>query len=302
VRVFDSVRRHPLLAYFAVAFAVSWLLWLPRIATEQGWWSRDVPEWWHYAGAAGPVTAAIAVARIVDGRRGLTALRDQYRPSRVQAAWLAFALLSLGALFVAGVIAARIVEGSWPGYDDLTKTANLPNLGLPLTLAVHILTFGIGEETGWRGFALPRLQQTRSAASATAVLLIGWALWHVPSFFENPSYADMSPALFVGWFVGLGLGAVFLTWLYNSTEGSLLTVVLWHGTFNTITASEAAPAQIASVVTTGVMLLAIAALAFAGPSQLRGVSRRAGLRVRWTDLLGAAGAAEADRGRTRVRG
>jgi membrane protease YdiL (CAAX protease family) len=286
--VYKSVRRHPLLAYFALACAVSWMLWLPRIATEQGWWSRDIPEWWHYAGAAGPVSAAILVAATVDGRRGLAALWHQYRPSRARSGWLLFALGSLAVLLAAGLLVARVAEGEWPPYGDLAKTGNLPDLGLPLTLAIHIFTFGVGEETGWRGFALPRLQQTRAAMPATATLLVGWALWHVPSFFENPSFEDMSPVVFVGWFLGLGLGAVFLTWLYNSTSGSLLAVVLWHGVFNTIAASEAASGQIASVVTAGVMLLAVLVLALAGPSQLCGLSRRAGARVRWSDQLRAA--------------
>lgn len=281
------IRRHTAAAYFGLAFAVSWLFWLPRIASEQGWWARDVPEWWHYAGAAGPVTAAFVVAVLVDGRAGAGALLAQYHPSRVRTGYLLFVLASLLTMFATGLVVERLVEGDWPAYSELAKTNNLPAIGLPLTFLVHLLTFGIGEETGWRGFALPRLQETHRALPATAILFAGWATWHVPSFFENPDFRDMSMPMLVGWTLGLALGAIFLTWLYNSTAASLLTIVVWHGLFNTITASEAASGAIAAVVSTGVMMTALAVLALAGPAELRGRSRGAERRVRWSTLVGA---------------
>lgn len=278
------VRAHPVATYFALAYAISWALWLPAVASEQAWWDLDLPTSWHYVGAAGPMVAALLVAWAVDGRRGLRALSDQYRPSRAPVRWLAFALGSLLVLLGAGLAGARIADGEWPAYAALAKAGNLPAIGLPLTFLVHLFTFGIGEETGWRGFALPHLQERRSAGRATTLLFAGWALWHLPAFFENPSYEEWNLATIAGWAVGLALGAVFLTWLYNSARGSLLTVVLWHALFNTITASEAASGVLAAVVTTGVMAIAIAALLVAGPTELRGWSRRSGPRLRWSDL------------------
>lgn len=279
------VRRHPLLAYVALACAITWLLWLPRVATEQDWWARDVPEWWHYAGAAGPPVAAFVVAALAEGRIGVRVLLAQFEPSRLRSRYAVLALAGLLALFAAGVIAARLSDGEWPAYSELAKSNNLPAIGLPLTLAVQVLTFGIGEEVGWRGFALPHLQQSRRAMPATAIMFAGWAAWHVPSFFENPDFQDMTVPLIVGWAAGLALGAVLLTWLYNSTSASLLVVAVWHGLFNTISASEAASDVIAPVVSTGVMLAAVGVLVVAGPAELRGLSRHAGRRMRWSDLL-----------------
>ncbi|MEZ4552540.1 MAG: lysostaphin resistance A-like protein [Dehalococcoidia bacterium] len=281
------VRARTVLAYFAVAYGVSWLLWLPLVASQQGWWSLDLPESWHYAAAAGPVTAAFVVAGIVDGRSGGRALLEQYRPSRAPRGWLVAAVGSVLALAAGGIIGTRIADGAWPSYAEFAKTGNLPALGLPLTFLVHLLTFGVGEETGWRGFALPHLQERWGALRATALLYAGWAGWHIPSFFENPTFSDWSATTMVGWLIGLGLGAVFLSWLYNSTHGSLLTVVAWHALFNTVTASEAASESVllAAVVTTGVMAIATVALIAAGPAELSGWSRHAGPRVRWSDLL-----------------
>jgi len=283
------IRRHPLPAYYTLAFGITWTLWLPRVATEQDWWARDVPEWWHYTGAAGPVAAAFIVVALVDGRAGTRALLTQYDPSKLRSPYAVLAFVSLLAMFAVGLVAERIAEGGWPAYSEVTKANNLPAIGLPLTALAQVLTFGIGEETGWRGFVLPRLQQSHRALSATAILVVGWVAWHVPSFFENPDFRDMTVFTLVGWTSGLALGAVLLTWLYNSTAAGLLAVALWHGLFNTISASEAASGMIAPVVSTGVMLMALIVLVLAGPVQLRGLSRHGERRVRWSDLLSANG-------------
>lgn len=266
--------RHPLAAYFVLACAVSWLLWLPRIATEQGWDGWAVPDWWHYAGAAGPIVAAVLVVGRTEGMPGLRRLFAQFDPRRASAGWLAFAVGSPIVLFAAAAAIARAVTGAWPAYDMVAKTSNLPAIGLPLTFIVHVATFGIGEETGWRGYALPRLQARHDALTATLLLAVGWGIWHVPSFFGNTGYADMGGVDLVGWSIGLVLGAVFLTWLYNSSSGSLTAIVLWHGLFNTLVASEASEGLIAAAMTTGVMVLAVFAVAVAGRRRLTGLSRR----------------------------
>ena len=264
--------RWPLLAYFSIACAVSWLAWLPRIASQQGWWGWSVPEWWHYAGAAGPITAALLLTVRTEGWAGVSDLLSQFRV-RPATGWLLLALGSPLALFAIGAMVARGITGAWPAFADVAKTQNLPALGLPLTFIVHVMTFGLGEETGWRGFALPRLQARHDALRATLLLSIGWGLWHVPSFFGNPGYAAFGAIDLAGWAIGLVLGAIFLTWLYNSTGGSLTAIVIWHGLFNTLVASEAAAGLIAAVMTTGIMVLAVAALVSSGGRNLTGLSR-----------------------------
>lgn len=277
----ETVRRYPVVFYFLVAYTVSWTLWLPRVATVQGWWDHDVPAWWHYAGAAGPVSAAVVIAALSEGRAGIRSLLDQFALHRVRWPWLTFAVFCPVVLMLAGLVLTRVIEGEWPSYDALSRTDNLPALALPLTLLIHIVTFGIGEETGWRGFALPRLQREHSAIRATHVLAVGWGLWHVPTFFENESFMRMGFLNVVGWSAGLWMGAIFLTWLYNSSQGSLIVVVLWHGLFNLFSASEAS-GIVPVVITMGIIVTAMVALRFAGPEELTGLSRHAGHRERFS--------------------
>jgi membrane protease YdiL (CAAX protease family) len=255
-----------------MAYAVSWLLWLPLVATVQGWWDVDVPLWWHYTGAAGPITAAVTVTALTEGALGVRALAGLYRPSRTRTRWLAFAVLMPLVSCGAGLVVARLADGTWPTYDQLSSTDNLPRLGFLLTLLVHVFTFGFGEETGWRGFALPGLQKSLIATRAAGWLAIWWGLWHSPTFFENPSFTDMGPFQVVGWGFGLWMGSIFLAWLYNSSGGSLLAVVLWHGLFNQFSASNA-PDAVPVMQSLGVILVALAAIRFAGPEELTGLSR-----------------------------
>ncbi len=83
----------------------------------------------------------------------------------------------------------------------------------------------------------------------------------------------MSLPQLAGWLVSLWLGAIFLTWLYNSSAGSLIVVVVWHALFNQFSASDAG-SIVPAVLSVGVILMAIVALRLAGPERLTGFSRR----------------------------
>jgi membrane protease YdiL (CAAX protease family) len=128
----------------------------------------------------------------------------------------------------------------------------LPQISGGIGWLTWILTFGLGEEVGWRGFALPRLQEERDARSATLVLGLLWAGWHTPTFFYNYELSVFSVVAFT---VGILSGAAVLTWLYNSTGGSVLAAIVWHGTYNAAAASG--NGVVSAVVTAGVIAAAI---------------------------------------------
>jgi len=83
---------------------------------------------------------------------------------------------------------------------------------------IWIFSFGLGEETGGRGFALPHLQANRSAMSATYIALWTVGAWHLPTF--TYSYDELNPFMFLGFVIGIMAGAGLLTSLFNVTGGS----------------------------------------------------------------------------------
>lgn len=262
--------RRDLRRYFVVAYAVSWLLWAPLVLAAAGWIGRGPPQWWHYAGAAGPITGALVASGLAGGRPAIAELLAQLDPRRVAAGWWAFAVLSPIALFAAGAVICRMVDGLWPDLDAVARTGNLPPLALPVTWLVHTVTFGIGEETGWRGFALPRLERGGSSPlGATAVLTLFWGAWHIPAFIYSENLRALGLVETIGWAVGLFAGAIFFTWLYHRTHRALLAIVVWHGTFNTLIVSEAAAGTIAAAMTTVFMAAVALIVLLDAPTMLR---------------------------------
>ena len=88
----------------------------------------------------------------------------------------------------------------------------------------------MGEELGWRGFALPLLQRERSALGVSLVLGAIWGLWHFPLYLVGTDIRPLS--IFPAFVLAVIATSVICTWLYNSTGGSLLIVVLFHAASN----------------------------------------------------------------------
>jgi uncharacterized protein len=233
------VKRHSLVVYFILAYAISWAFMLPVAASVQGLVKLRIPPALYYLASFGPMSAALIVTGLTEGRQGIRRLLGGLRKWRVGLGYYAFSILAPIALFALAVLASRAMTGNWPDLSLLGKADYLPYLGAPGVLALWLLTYGLGEETGWRGFALPRLQRNRSAASATLILALLWACWHLPAFFFRDTYVDMGIIGFPMFLISLIFAAMVFTWLYNSTGGSLLMVVLFHAVFNWLSVSEA---------------------------------------------------------------
>jgi membrane protease YdiL (CAAX protease family) len=120
-----------------------------------------------------------------------------------------------------------------------------------------IFVGALGEETGWRGYALPQLQRRFSPLASSLILAALWFGWHLPQFLVIATYRDFGPAQYLGMFLGLACGAVVLTWLYNRSGGSILLVAVWHGLYNVVAATQAATGLLAAVVSTLIMIQGI---------------------------------------------
>jgi len=224
------MKQYPLVAYFILAFAVTWVLVSPLVLSAQGLLAIPISPHWHFLGALGPILAALIITRIANGTVGLAEFIGRMRRWYVGLVWLLVAILSPALVFVLSAVILRAVGNPWPDFSKLTS-AEYANFAWVFGSLLSAVAYGIGEEAGWRGFALPRLQRSRSALSATFILSVFWAIWHVPMFFYR---FEFGVGQVIGFFIGLFAGAIWLTFLYNSTGGSIFMVATWHAIWNIV--------------------------------------------------------------------
>jgi membrane protease YdiL (CAAX protease family) len=242
----------PVAWFAALAYAVSWAWWLPILATggevERGdGWPTQVP------GLLGPMIAAFVVTAACDGRPGVRALAAEMVRWPRRWRWRLAALSPLAFLAVALLVAAAL--GRLPAAGDYGRMSGVP-AGIGLVLVALTLN-GFGEETGWRGFAQPRLQERLGPLRGTAVVAALWAGWHVPLFLVMASYRGFGVPLLFGFLIGLACGAVVLAAIYNGAGRSVLAVAVWHALYNLAVATEAGEGLVAPLVTFFVIFWAV---------------------------------------------
>lgn len=250
-------RQHALVLYFVIAYAVTWAIEIPIALSVQGIVATKVPMWIHYFASFGPFTAAVLVTGLTEGGVGIRRLLQRILQWRVKGRYYSFAVLGPVVLFALAVLADRLLQGTWPDLSLLGKADYLPYLGLPGALGLWLFTYSLGEETGWRGYALPHLQPNLRATTSTLVLALLWACWHLPAFFYRDTYVSMGLFGFPLFAVSLLFAAMVFTWLYNSTGGSLLIVILFHGVFNWLSVSDAGGPYAAIIMSIPIIVWAL---------------------------------------------
>jgi membrane protease YdiL (CAAX protease family) len=245
-----------LVVFFALAYALSWSWAIPLAAAHlvvrrgEGW-----PT--HYPLLLGPAIAAVVVTAWTMGRPGVGDLLARMARWRVPLRWWLAAVSP--AVFLGLPLIAMVVAGKpLPSAADFGWFSGTPAVGLVGVLLLITFVGALGEETGWRGYALPQLQRRFSPLTSTLILASLWFGWHLPQFFVAATYRDFSPVQYVGMFLGLTGGAVVLTWLYNRSGSSILLVIVWHGLYNFVSGTQAATGMLAAVVSTLVMIQGVA--------------------------------------------
>jgi len=239
-------------AFVALAFALSWAAWLPLLATGaviergSGW-----PT--HFFGLLGPALAALVVAGLA-GRAVLADLGRRLWPARSSLAGWALALSP------AAVIVAFVIAGADP--EGLTKYSGLPVLPLAGLFLLVLAVNGLGEELGWRGFLLPRLQSVWGPVAGALATGAIWALWHLPLFFVVASYLALPGWVIVAGFLpGLMAGSLVLA--HVTARAGVLGAALWHALYNmavaTLLAAATKPVVAGLALVWAVALVATAA-------------------------------------------
>jgi uncharacterized protein len=218
--------RFPLTAFFIVAVLISWVVVL--VVVRLG---LPATMWTIVAITLGPTVAAIVMTAVLEGAEGVRRLLGPLILWRVDPIWYAFVLLGVPLVFILGTV---FLPGAASSFDPLTPAKWSEYLWLfPLVILVGGPLF---EETGWRGFALPRLERKFGPLISTIVLSLIWASWHYPQYMipewaaQNGGFNLRAVTVFT---LAVLPMTVLLTWVFNNTRGSLLLAILPHASINT---------------------------------------------------------------------
>ncbi len=204
--------------FFVITFALTWVLFLPlvlRVFSQES----DEGRLLLLGAIGGPTITAFGLAALTAGRDGVRRLWWQGTRWRVGAGWYALVLAGPGLAVGASLAVAAALGGQAPSV----------NPWLPAVVAG--LLAGILEEFGWMGFAFPALQARYGALWAGVAMGVAVALWHLPFFFiPGTTQASSSFVFFLVLLIAL---RILFGWIYNGTGGSILIMILFHGSWDT---------------------------------------------------------------------
>jgi membrane protease YdiL (CAAX protease family) len=234
--------RHQLVSFFVLAFAGTWLTELPYVLSKHGAgilqfssplltlliWTSPVSVF------MGPFLAAFVMTGATEGREGVGRFLRRFVLWRVGFRWYLFAFVGIP---VIGVLSVVVIPGVLGSFKGLGALAPLSLLGI----FVYVLFLGgaLGEEPGWRGFALPRLQSLHGPLLGSLILGPLWALWHLPLFLTP--WNKLTTFNVVVFVLATTCFAIMYTWVFNNTKGSVLMAILIHATFNASATGILAP-------------------------------------------------------------
>ncbi len=220
-----------LVIYVGLAYVISWTIWLPLYGHLFGLTDLPTLPFHHGIGGLGPLIAAFLTSWIFYKKKGIGLLLAKCLKVTPPIYFL-IALLSPFVLAVFASALSYLTNKTPINLNGLLKAKEFPQFNLLTFFLYNLLFFGFGEEVGWRGFALPRLQNQLNALTSSISLTLFWALWHWPLFFYRPGYMAMDMAGVVGWLFSLLTGSILLTWLFNSSRGSILICAVFHSTID----------------------------------------------------------------------
>ncbi|SEQ97376.1 CPBP family intramembrane glutamic endopeptidase [Natrinema salaciae] len=219
---FPWINDHPVAAFFVGAYAYTWIISAPALFMEPSLTAAILI----YVGSFGPPISAAAVTWLRGDDVGAWA--RQLTRWRVGWQWWIVALgLPVG---IAAAVTGLLVGIGGP--VDLGQAMPSPVLFVGIFLFALLVSGGLNEEPGWRGFAQARLNDHYSALTASLIIGVVWAGWHLPYFFAPVTPHSEFPLVNqVGWFFGILLLSIILAWAYNGT-GSVLIVMVLHAMAN----------------------------------------------------------------------
>lgn len=226
----DFLKRHDLLLGVVLMFVLTWPIDLALAAESRGMLPFNVPFPIAMSVGYGFVAAALIMTGLTKGNRGNLALLRRFLIWRVSKGWYVVVLGLYPLIYLTAIGLYILSGGQTPKITD-GMAYQLFGPATSVLFVVPFLLFNMlvnGEEIGWRGYVLPRLQWRYNALISSLIIGVIWTAWHIPKFlvagYDTP----------LGWYLVMTVArAVLFTWVYNGTRGSLLLVTIFHAVVNT---------------------------------------------------------------------
>jgi uncharacterized protein len=254
------VAQHPVAAFLIMYFAFTYLTALVPFLTQRAILPFGVTLWDPLPALFGCAAAFLVVAA-TGGRVGVRDLARRSLRWRVGPQWYLVALLGLP---IATVLCASALFGLAPLDALVDKWPLLFTLVVPMLL-FRVVVLNLTEEIGWMGYLQDRLQERHGPLKASVLVTIPFALWHLPSWMLELelTLTQLHLALAVTVLFGIThlFARVFMMWLYNNANRSVMLVGLFHVSFNTTVApngfgGEFIPGGSALWIATAILVLA----------------------------------------------
>ncbi|MCH9662408.1 MAG: CPBP family intramembrane metalloprotease [Gammaproteobacteria bacterium] len=245
------IRRYPVFSFIALACLLSSLLLWPAFPpmAHENW--RSAGDW-HVLGALGPMLAVVLVLSCLGGRSALLQLFSRLIDWRVAPSRALFCVFSPLVLLGVAVAIAQFSGYENTGMPSMDRAARHWALWLLIAL-LPTLAYALGEEIGWRGYVLEYLQRRHSCFTATILVAILWAIWHLLFIVMHSS--SISSHYMIWLFTSLFAQSIFLTYIYNTSRGSLFLAVIWHILWSLLSLLTAMVASHVAELMNGILLI-----------------------------------------------
>ena len=224
--------------FITASYTISWLIWLPNVISSNFNFDWGNSNLLHLIGGLGPLFAAIITTIIYSKKRGLSEYFKHKFLFFSDPKWIFIAFLIPTGFFLIAFLITGVIFGEWTDPGLIGINSKIPFENKLLIWLSWIFFYGIGEESGWRGFLFPELMKKFNARTAVLYTSFIWAGWHLPIFFYDNNFQAVGLMGLIGWLIGLIFGSFILSWLTVNAEWNLWPAILWHATFNFFTAGD----------------------------------------------------------------
>ena len=209
----NVLRKYPLTSFFTLALGVTWLAFIPYYNSLSA--GEDGIPWFTF----GPMVAGFTMAAVTGGFKRIKSLVAATYRWKVNPIWYVVAIGVPFATQLFSILLNPLFGSAAPAWGNIPPLTEI----LPMVALFAIFSGPLGEEIGWRGFALPKLLETRSALAASLMVGSIWAIWHLPLILvgDFTTYGSFMPVI----------AAFAFTWVSQNAKGSVLLAILMHASY-----------------------------------------------------------------------